>query len=175
MESDFETRLKSAREATDAALARAMTARAGPHSWPERLREAMRYALLGPGKRLRPFLVIETARIFGQTGDGVVRAAAALECIHCYSLVHDDLPAMDDDDLRRGRPTVHKAYDEATAILVGDALQTLAFSVLADAATDSDAEVRLALIAGLAAASGAGGMAGGQMLDIAAERRMLRL
>jgi farnesyl diphosphate synthase len=173
MESDFETRLKSAREATDAALARVLDEGAGAHAWPERLREAMRYALLGPGKRLRPFLVIETARLLGQTGDGVVRAAAALECIHCYSLVHDDLPAMDDDDLRRGRPTVHKAYDEATAILVGDALQTLAFAILADAETDKGAEVRLALIAGLAAASGAGGMAGGQMLDIAAERRKL--
>lgn len=171
--SDFETRLKSAQAATDAVIARVLADAPGAHPWPERLREAMRYALLGPGKRLRPFLVIETARLLRQAGDGVVRAAAALECMHCYSLVHDDLPAMDDDDLRRGRPTVHKVYDEATAILVGDALQTLAFAILADPATDGDANVRLALITGLAAASGAGGMAGGQMLDIAAERRML--
>jgi farnesyl diphosphate synthase len=174
MAEDFQIRLKSAQAATETALVRLTTAPAGPHRWPERLHDAMRYALLGPGKRLRPFLLIEAARLFGATGDGVVRAAAALECIHCYSLVHDDLPAMDNDDLRRGRPTVHKAFDEATAILVGDALQTLAFAVLADPATDEDAEVRLALIAGLAAASGAGGMAGGQMHDIAAEKRALQ-
>jgi farnesyl diphosphate synthase len=171
--SDFESRLKSAQAATDAALAQVLADAPGAHPWPERLRDAMRYAVLGPGKRLRPFLLIESARLLGAMGNGVVRAAAALECVHCYSLVHDDLPAMDDDDLRRGRPTVHKAYDEATAILVGDALQTLAFAMLADPATDSDAEVRLALITGLAKASGAGGMAGGQMLDMVAERQML--
>jgi farnesyl diphosphate synthase len=173
MTAEFHDRLNSARAATDATLARLLEQPAATHRWPPQLLGAMRYALLGPGKRLRPFLVIETAGLFGAAGEGVVRAAAALECIHCYSLVHDDLPAMDDDDLRRGRATVHKAYDEATAILVGDALQTLAFAILADAATDPDADVRLALIAGLAEAAGAGGMAGGQILDIAAEKRTL--
>ncbi|MEJ0013982.1 MAG: polyprenyl synthetase family protein [Bauldia sp.] len=146
---------------------------AGEAEWPDRLRAAMRHAVLGPGKRLRPFLLIESARVFGNVGNGPIRAAAALECIHCYSLIHDDLPAMDDDDLRRGRPTVHRAFDEATAILAGDALQTLAFAILADPATDADARLRVALIAGLAAASGAGGMAGGQQLDLAAETRRL--
>ena len=173
MASDFQTGLKGAQAATEAMLQHLLADTSGPHAWPERLADAMRYALLGPGKRLRPFLMIETARLFGATGDGVTRAAAALECIHCYSLVHDDLPAMDDDDLRRGRATVHKAYDEATAILVGDALQTLAFAALADGATHPDPEARLALISGLASAAGAGGMAGGQMLDIAAEKRAL--
>lgn len=170
---DFQTRLKSAAAATDATLARLLADMPGFLASPERLTAAMRYALLGPGKRLRPFLLIETARLCGSSGEGVVRAAAALECIHCYSLVHDDLPAMDDDDLRRGRATVHRAYDEATAILVGDALQTLAFGVLADKATHDDGEVRASLIAALATAAGAGGMAGGQMLDLAAEKRTL--
>ena len=170
---DFQTRLKSAAAATDATLARLLADMPGFLASPERLTAAMRYALLGPGKRLRAFLLIEAARLFGSSGEGVVRAAAALECIHCYSLVHDDLPAMDDDDLRRGRATVHRAYDEATAILVGDALQTLAFGVLADKATHDDGEVRASLIAALATAAGAGGMAGGQMLDLAAEKRTL--
>jgi len=134
---------------------------------PPRLREAMRYAALSGGKRLRPFVLIEAARLFGKTGDGVVRAAAALECVHCYSLVHDDLPSMDDDDTRRGQPTVHRAFGEATAILAGDALLTLAFAVLADPATDADAATRLALVAGLAEAAGQAGMVGGQMLDLA--------
>lgn len=173
MTGDFQTGLKAAQAATETMLQQLLADTSEPHAWPEQLRDAMRYALLGPGKRLRPFLVIESARLFGATGDGVTRTAAALECIHCYSLVHDDLPAMDDDDLRRGRATVHKAYDEATAILVGDALQTLAFAALADQATHPDAVVRLALISGLASAAGAGGMAGGQMLDIAAEKRAL--
>ena len=173
MTGNFQTRLKSAASATEAVLVRLLTDTPGTHPWPERLLDAMRYAVLGPGKRLRPFLVIESARLFGATGEGVARVAAALECIHSYSLVHDDLPAMDDDDLRRGRPTVHKAYDEATAILAGDALQTLAFAVLADPATDADAAVRLTLISGLATASGAGGMAGGQMLDIVTEKQRL--
>ena len=131
----------------------------------------MSYAALGAGKRLRPFVMIESARLFEREGEGVVRAAAALECVHCYSLVHDDLPAMDDDDMRRGRPTVHKAFDEATAILAGDALQALAFAILADPATDADAGVRAALVAGLANAAGAAGMAGGQMLDLTAAGR----
>jgi farnesyl diphosphate synthase len=132
---------------------------------------AMRHAALEGGKRLRPFLVIETARLLGYEGDGAVRAGAAVELLHCYSLVHDDLPSMDDDDLRRGRPTVHKAFDEATAILAGDALQSLAFEVLADPATHPDPALRAQLVLGLARASGLGGMVGGQMLDLAAEGR----
>ena len=136
---------------------------------PARLLEAMRYACLGGGKRLRPFLLVETARLFDVTGDRPLRAGAALEMIHCYSLVHDDLPAMDDDDLRRGRPTAHKAFDEATAILAGDALLTMAFDVLGDPATHDDPAVRADLVVGLARASGLGGMAGGQALDLEAE------
>jgi farnesyl diphosphate synthase len=132
---------------------------------------AMRHGVLNGGKRLRPFLTVETARMLGRDGAGSLRAGAAVELLHCYSLVHDDLPSMDDDDLRRGQPTVHKAYDEATAILVGDALQTLAFEVVADPATDPDASVRADLVLGLARASGMGGMVGGQMLDLAAEGR----
>ncbi len=138
---------------------------------PERLRAAMQHATLGGGKRLRPFLLIAAARMFGAEGEGVLRAAAALEMVHCYSLVHDDLPQMDDDDLRRGRPTVHRAYDEATAILAGDALLTLAFDTLADPATHADPAVRAELVLRLARASGLGGMVGGQMLDLSAEGR----
>jgi farnesyl diphosphate synthase len=138
---------------------------------PERLLAAMRHATLAGGKRLRPFLVLEAARLFGVDGPHMLRAAAAVECIHCYSLVHDDLPAMDDDDLRRGRPTTHRAFDEATAILAGDALLTLAFDVLADPATEPDPAIRVALISTLARASGLGGMAGGQALDLEAEGR----
>jgi farnesyl diphosphate synthase len=138
---------------------------------PGRLMAAMRHAVLNGGKRLRPFLAVETARMLGYEGEGALRASAAVELLHCYSLVHDDLPSMDDDDLRRGQPTVHKAFDEATAILVGDALQTLAFEVLADPVTDPDGAVRSDLVLGLARASGLGGMVGGQMLDLAAEGR----
>ena len=136
---------------------------------PERLIEAMRYATLGGGKRLRPFLTVETARALGRQDEGPRRAGAAIECVHAYSLIHDDLPAMDDDDLRRGRPTTHRAFGEATAILAGDALQALAFEILADPATDSIAEVRAVLCAGLARAIGLAGMVGGQMLDLDAE------
>ena len=136
-----------------------------------RLLNAMRHGVLAGGKRLRPYLVLESARLFGLAGEGPERVAAALEFIHCYSLIHDDLPAMDDDDIRRGRPTVHRAFDEATAILAGDALLTLAFAMLADPATSPSAEVRLRLITALATASGARGMVGGQMLDLAAEGR----
>ena len=132
---------------------------------------AMRHATLGGGKRLRPFLVVESAALFGASRDGALLAGAALELLHCYSLVHDDLPAMDNDDLRRGRPTVHRAYDEATAILCGDALLTLAFDVLSRDEVHADANVRIALVRDLARASGLGGMAGGQMLDLAAEGR----
>jgi len=131
----------------------------------------MRHAVLGGGKRLRPFLTVETARLFSCAGPGPLRAGSAIEFLHCYSLVHDDLPSMDDDDLRRGQPTVHKAFDEATAILAGDALQALAFEVLADPATDPDGAVRAELVLGLARASGLGGMVGGQILDLAAEGR----
>lgn len=135
----------------------------GPES---RLTEAMRYAALGPGKRLRPFFVIETGRMFNLKEQSLLRAACALECIHAYSLVHDDLPSMDDDDLRRGRPTVHRAYDEATAVLAGDALQTVAFEILSDPDTHPDGAVRAELVRRLAIASGARGMAGGQMIDL---------
>ncbi len=138
---------------------------------PPRIVAAMRHAVLGGGKRIRPFLLIEAARLFGADGEGVARAAAALEMVHCYSLVHDDLPQMDDDDLRRGRPTVHRAFDEATAILAGDALLTLAFDTMADPATHADPAVRADLVLRLARASGVGGMVGGQMLDLAAEGR----
>ncbi len=131
-----------------------------------RLMEAMRYAALGPGKRLRPFFALEAAKMFDLEERPVLRAACALECIHAYSLVHDDLPCMDDDDLRRGRPTVHKAYDEATAVLVGDALQSVAFEIMAHPDTHEDGEVRAQLLYRLAVASGATGMAGGQMIDI---------
>jgi len=131
-----------------------------------RLTEAMRYAALGPGKRLRPFFVIETGRMFDLREQGLLRAACALECIHAYSLVHDDLPSMDDDDMRRGRPTVHRAYDEATAVLAGDALQTVAFEIMADPDTHPDGAVRAELVRHLAIASGAKGMAGGQMIDL---------
>ena len=135
----------------------------GPES---RLTEAMRYAALGPGKRLRPFFAIETGRMFDLPERSVLRAACALELVHAYSLVHDDLPCMDDDDVRRGRPTVHKAYDEATAVLVGDALQTVAFEIMADSDTHEDGAVRAELVRLLAVATGARGMAGGQMIDL---------
>jgi farnesyl diphosphate synthase len=129
----------------------------------------MRYATLGGGKRFRPFLLIETAALFGVTQAQALPAATAVECVHCYSLVHDDLPAMDDDDMRRGRPTVHKAFDEATAILAGDALLTLAFEILGRPQTDPDPAVRADLVLGLARAAGWQGMVGGQMLDLIAE------
>jgi farnesyl diphosphate synthase len=134
-----------------------------------RLHEAIRYATLDGGKRLRPFLVMQSASLFGVGERSALRTGAALELIHCDSLVHDDLPAMDDDDLRRGKPTVHKEFDEATAILTGDALQPLAFEVLAHPETHSNANVRVDLIAALARASGAHGMVGGQMIDLQAE------
>ena len=133
-----------------------------------RVVDAMRYAALDGGKRLRPFLAVASADLFDVPRARSLRAAAAVEMIHCYSLVHDDLPAMDDDDLRRGRPTVHKKFDEATAILAGDALITEAFAVLADPATHPDGAVRAALVAELARASGAAGMVGGQMIDLMA-------
>ena len=135
----------------------------------------MRYSALSGGKRLRPFLVIESARLFGCERQNSIRTAAALEMVHCYSLIHDDLPAMDDSDLRRGRPTVHKAFDEATAILAGDGLLTEAFAVLADPQTDSDPAIRSELVALMAAAAGAAGMVGGQMIDLSESRADLDL
>ena len=175
-EAEFERRLASAGEAMEGTLKDVLGADLlpGEIGRPARLIEAMRYATLAGGKRLRPFLTIETARLFGISGKGVLRAASAVELIHCYSLVHDDLPAMDDDDLRRGRPTTHKAFDEATAILVGDSLLTLAFDVLADALTHEDPLVRVDLVGVLARAAGIGGMAGGQMLDLEAEGRFAK-
>jgi farnesyl diphosphate synthase len=133
----------------------------------------MRYGCLGGGKRLRPLLVLQSSALFGVAQSCAIRAAAAIEFIHCYSLIHDDLPAMDDSDLRRGRPTVHKQFDEATAILAGDALLTLGFEVLADPATHEDPNVRCQLVAALAAGAGANGMVGGQMMDLASENKTL--
>ncbi len=144
----------------------------GPES---RLFEAMRYATLGGGKRLRPFLVVAGADLYDVPRENSLRAGAAVELIHCYSLVHDDLPAMDDDALRRGRPTCHIAYDEATAILAGDGLLTLAFEVLVDEATHADPSIRGALVAELASSAGGQGMVGGQMFDLAAEETTLSL
>ena len=142
----------------DAFLPRA----AGPE---QRLTEAMRYAALGPGRRLRPFFVLETARMFDLEERPMLRAACALECIHAYSLVHDDLPALDDDEARRGRPTLHLAYDHATAILAGDALQTAAFEIMAHPDTHTDGAVRAELVRKLALAAGARGLVGGRMID----------
>jgi farnesyl diphosphate synthase len=138
-----------------------------------RLIASMRYACLGGGKRLRPLLVLQTSALFGVAQSCAVRAAAAIEFIHCYSLVHDDLPAMDDSDLRRGRPTVHKQFDEATAILAGDALLTFAFEIVADPRTHEDPNVRCHLVTALATAAGAAGMCGGQMLDLMGENKQL--
>jgi farnesyl diphosphate synthase len=138
---------------------------------PARLIEAIRYSSLGGGKRFRPFLVVECAALFDVPRQQALMAGAALECVHCYSLVHDDLPAMDNDDLRRGQPTAHKAFDEATAILAGDGLLTFAFDILSRTQTHPDPAVRVELVSALARASGLGGMVGGQMLDLAAEGR----
>jgi len=147
-----------------------------PDNAPEaRIYDAMRYTTLGGGKRLRPFLVLQSAGLFEVAETPALRTGAALELIHCYSLVHDDLPAMDDDDLRRGKPTVHKEFDEATAILAGDALLTLAFEVLAAPETHDDAAVRAELMIELAKAAGVRGMVGGQMIDLQAETQTLNL
>ena len=153
----------------------ALAARLAPATTvPTRLHEAMRYSVLGGGKRIRPALLFATARTLGLTEDDVEAAACAIELIHVYSLVHDDLPAMDDDDLRRGRPTCHKAFDEATAVLVGDALQPLAFQLLArDPALPSSPAIRLRLVDILSEASGTFGMAGGQAIDLFAQGRRL--
>ena len=162
----FQHALSRCAAETDSLLDQLLPAGATPA---RRVIDAMRYAALGQGKRLRPFLLVEAATLFGVPRQRALRAGAALECVHCYSLVHDDLPAMDDDDLRRGKPTTHKAFDEATAILAGDALLTYAFEILSDEATHPDATIRMKLVSGLARASGLAGMVGGQMLDIEAE------
>jgi farnesyl diphosphate synthase len=170
---DFESRLAATGKSVEDTLGELLAVEPliGEVVRPAQLIEAMRHATLAGGKRLRPFLLLESARLFGAEQPGHRRAAAAVELIHCYSLVHDDLPAMDDDDLRRGRPTVHRAFDEATAILAGDSLLTLAFDVLADEGTERDPAIRAELVLTLARAAGLGGMAGGQMLDLAAEGR----
>jgi len=140
-----------------------------------RVIEAMRYATLGGGKRIRPFLVTASADLFNVNRASALRVAAAVEMVHCYSLIHDDLPAMDDDELRRGKPACHVKFDEATAILAGDALMTKAFEVLADVRTHADPAVRAELVLALAKAAGAAGMVGGQMLDLHAENHKLNV
>lgn len=178
----FDALLEARAEQVETRLRLALTERpAGSEiARPSRLVAAMRHGVLNGGKRLRPFLVLESATLFDADPRAALDVAAALECVHSYSLVHDDLPAMDDDDLRRGKPTVHKAFDDATAILAGDALLTIAFDILASDGDGADkahapglpalpAARRLELVAGLARAAGLGGMVGGQMLDLEAE------
>jgi farnesyl diphosphate synthase len=171
--SPFLARLDAVASLTEALLGRLLAATPvkGELGRPARLIEAMRYSSLGGGKRFRPFLVVESARLLRVPRARALMAGAALECVHCYSLVHDDLPAMDDDALRRGHPTTHKKFDEATAILAGDGLLTFAFEILSRPQTHPDADVRIELVSALARAAGIGGMAGGQMLDLAAEGR----
>jgi farnesyl diphosphate synthase len=167
---EFPEALADAARLTDAVLERLLVV---PPGLEARVYEAMRYSALAPGKRLRPFLVLASARLFGVARRCALQVAAAIEMVHTYSLVHDDLPAMDDSDLRRGRPTCHKVYDEATAVLVGDGLLTAAFGVLADPDTHGDPAVRVELVASLAAAAGPAGMVGGQMIDLLAEGQSL--
>ena len=171
--SDFAKRLDKTAEDTESLLGDLLSDEPLPDeiARPRRLMDAMRYSALGGGKRLRPFLVVESAAVFSVPRKAALLAGAALECIHCYSLIHDDLPAMDNSDLRRGRPTLHKKTDDATAILAGDGLLTLAFDIATRDEIHSDANVRLALTRALARASGIGGMVGGQMLDLAGEGR----
>lgn len=170
MSMSLDRRIAEAADLVTVALDALLPRADGPEG---RLTEAMRYAALGPGKRLRPFFALETGKMFDLPERPVLRAACALECIHAYSLVHDDLPCMDDDDMRRGRPTVHIEYDEATAVLVGDALQSAAFEIMAHPDTHPDGAVRAELVRKLAHASGAQGMAGGQMIDILGVREDL--
>jgi farnesyl diphosphate synthase len=172
-DSPFLSRLDATAKDTEDLLDRLLspTPAEGEMGRPARLIEAMRYASLGGGKRFRPFLVVECAALFAVPRQQALMAGAALECVHCYSLVHDDLPAMDNDALRRGQPTAHRKFDEATAILAGDGLLTLAFDILSRRETHPDAGVRIALVKALAGAAGLGGMVGGQMLDLAAEGR----
>lgn len=169
----FQQRMKSHAETVEATLAGLLSPgpRDGETARPERLMAAIRHGVLNGGKRLRPFLVIESAALLGDGfTSAALRVGAALECVHCYSLVHDDLPAMDDDNLRRGQPTVHVAFDEASAILAGDSLLTLAFDILAAPETVLADRLKIELVLSLARAAGIGGMAGGQALDLAAEK-----
>lgn len=166
----FPEALAQAASLTDSALDQLLVV---PPDLEARVYEAMRYSALAPGKRLRPFLVLAGARLFGIARPCALQVAAAIEMVHAYSLVHDDLPAMDDSDLRRGRPTCHKEFDEATAVLAGDGLLTAAFEVLAHPDTHNDPAVRCELVAALAVAAGAAGMVGGQMIDLIAERQAL--
>lgn len=165
----FEQRLNETANAVEAALSQ----RLADNNVPAQLAKAMAHGTLNGGKRLRPYLVIQTAGLFGISQSDAMPTAIALECIHCYSLIHDDLPAMDDDDIRRGQPSVHKAFDEATAILAGDSLLPLAFEILGHEDTHSDPAIRIDLVIRLAKAAGAAGMAGGQMLDLEAETKTL--
>ncbi len=162
--------LKATSDAVERVLDPLLKVPGGPEG---KVVEAMRYAMFSGGKRLRPFLVIASSELFDVRKAQALRVAAAIECVHCYSLIHDDLPAMDDDDMRRGKPTTHNEYDEATAILAGDALLSLAFEILCDEATHPDAAVRVALIQLLAQSSGHQGMVGGQMIDLSAEEHDL--
>jgi farnesyl diphosphate synthase len=166
--SDFEAALEETADRVTVALDALIPRPDGPEA---RLMSAMRYATLGGGKRLRPFFVVTSGRLFDVDERALLRVAAAVECVHSYSLVHDDLPCMDDDDLRRGRPTVHKAYNEPTAVLVGDALLALAFEILVDPDTHADPRVLVELARRLAIASGGRGMVGGQMIDMETEGR----
>jgi farnesyl diphosphate synthase len=170
---DFGKRLDRTAEDTEALLGKLLSDTLLPDeiARPKRLMDAMRYSTLGGGKRLRPFLVVESSAVFDVPREAALLAGAALECIHCYSLIHDDLPAMDNSDLRRGRPTLHKQTDDATAILAGDGLLTLAFDIITRDEIHRDPTVRLLLARALARASGIGGMVGGQMLDLAGEGR----
>ncbi len=166
----FAQKLDQAAQATERRLAELLDEMAPQDATSPRLVDAMRHALLGGGKRFRPFLVLESARLFGLADEAALETACALECVHCYSLAHDDLPAMDNDTLRRGRPTVWHAYDEWTAILAGDALLTLAFEIIARDEIHADPAVRAILVREIAKASGAVGMVGGQALDLEAEK-----
>ena len=168
----FPDALAQAAALTDAALERLIVV---PPDLEARVYDAMRYAVLAPGKRMRPFFVLAGANLFGVARRCALQVSAAIEMVHAYSMVHDDLPAMDDSDLRRGRPTCHKEFDEATAILAGDGLLTAAFGVLADPDTHADPAVRCELVAALSAAAGAAGMVGGQMIDLIAERQTLEI
>jgi farnesyl diphosphate synthase len=166
----FEEALAQAARLTDSLLEQLLLV---PSDLEARVYEAMRYAALAPGKRMRPFLVLASARLFGVSRAYALQVAAAIEMVHAYSMVHDDLPAMDNSDLRRGRPTCHKQFDEATAVLAGDGLLTAAFEVLAHPDTHLDPAIRCELVAGLARAAGGAGMVGGQMIDLIAEKRAL--
>ena len=170
---DFAKRLDSTADETEALLEKLLSDAPLPDeiARPKRLMDAMRYSSLGGGKRLRPFLMVESSAVFGVAREAALLAGAALECIHCYSLIHDDLPAMDNSDLRRGRPTLHKTTDDATAILAGDGLLTLAFDIITRDEVHQDPTVRLLLTRALARAAGIGGMVGGQLLDLAGEGR----